>query len=367
MVVIGILALALTLAQRANSEDAVVPERIVFLGSSSTDGFTYPMLVRQALAEANLPVPVIINAGAGGNTTAQILARVERDVIKHRPTRCFVQPGGNDGSHKTSVEDFTKTLRTILQKLKDQRIATVLMTLNCLPVKDPAKAELIAGYNAAIRTLAAEFQCPIGDVYGVMKAAADKGEVISEPDGGHPNYEGYRLLARAVLDVMGHEKLPVPAVLKVDLMPGIIAEWKILAVPDKKAKALTAEQIKALAPNDDWKALSLPETEAAGQWWTDQARKEGYAVSLKKLAGAAPGYIGYAKVTREKAESAFFNTGAHLKTVWLNGEKIFQSKDWTGYHAGKERIPIKLNAGDNIVVIETGEAFFTSITADDQW
>ena len=33
-------------------------QRIVFLGDSITDGFTYPLLVRQALAEAHRPVPV---------------------------------------------------------------------------------------------------------------------------------------------------------------------------------------------------------------------------------------------------------------------------------------------------------------------
>lgn len=46
------------------------PQRIVFIGDSITDGHTYPLLVRQALAEAHKPVPVCINAGISGDTAA---------------------------------------------------------------------------------------------------------------------------------------------------------------------------------------------------------------------------------------------------------------------------------------------------------
>ncbi len=34
---------------------------------------------------------------------------------------------------------------------------------------------------------------------------------------------------------------------------------------------------------------------------------------------------------------------------------------------GKERIPAELKAGRNVSVIETGDAFFLSVTDDDQW
>ncbi len=339
-------------------------DRIAFLGSSSTDGFTYPMLVRQAIAEAQLPVPEFINAGVGGNTTSQMLARIERDVISRKPSICVVQPGGNDAAHNTSAGNFSTSLRGILTRLQEARIDTRLLTLNCVPCKEAERMPLTTAYNNAVRTLAAEFKCPVGDVYGSMKAARARGENLIEADETHPNYEGYRLMSRVVLDLLGHGALTVPSVLKVDAHPGVIAEWKIRAIADAASPALTREQVATLRPQADWKTLTIPESEPQTHWWGEQTRQEGFALSLKRVAGPAAKYIGYAKVVCDRPQAACFNTGGHLQAVWLNGETIFQALEWTGYHAGKERIPVQLRSGENTVVIETGAEFFASLTAE---
>ena len=67
-----------------------------------------------------------------------------------------------------------------------------------------------------------------------------------------------------------------------------------------------------------------------------------------------------------KPRTVYFNTGAHLQTIWLNGKRIYKSEGWTGWHAGKERVAAELNAGKNTIVIETGSAFFLSITEADK-
>ena len=73
-------------------------------------------------------------------------------------------------------------------------------------------------------------------------------------------------------------------------------------------------------------------------------------------------------VVRSKTNrKAWLNTGAELKTVWLNGEKLYESKGWTGWHPGKERIRIKLRKGDNRIVIESGRAFSINITDKRIW
>ena len=64
----------------------------------------------------------------------------------------------------------------------------------------------------------------------------------------------------------------------------------------------------------------------------------------------------------------FFNTGARLLSIWLNGEKIFESNNpWAGWHPGKERIPARLRAGRNQIIIESQDAFFLSITSERDW
>ena len=56
-------------------------QRIVFIGDSITDGFTYPLLIRQAIAEAGRPVPTCIDAGVASDTARLMRKRVERDVL----------------------------------------------------------------------------------------------------------------------------------------------------------------------------------------------------------------------------------------------------------------------------------------------
>jgi hypothetical protein len=95
----GILALSLLrLLAPSRAEESRQP-RIVFVGDSITDGHTYPQLVRQALAEAGKPVPVIINAAIAGDTARGMRLRIERDVLVHRPTLVTLSVGINDVLH----------------------------------------------------------------------------------------------------------------------------------------------------------------------------------------------------------------------------------------------------------------------------
>ena len=136
---------------------------------------------------------------------------------------------------------------------------------------------------------------------------------------------------------------------------------------EKGAPPLDEKTAGAVAADASWKTLTLPESDPQENWWMDQVRREGYALSVEKLLGQAETHVGVASVRTDKEKQAFLNTGVHLKTVWLNGKKVFQSTGWTGFHAGKERIPVTLKAGDNAIVIETGSQFSLNITDELLW
>jgi hypothetical protein len=64
----------------------------------------------------------------------------------------------------------------------------------------------------------------------------------------------------------------------------------------------------------------------------------------------------------------WFNPGANTQTVWLNGTKIYdQGTVWHGWHPGKARVPARLRAGHNHIVIESLNSFFLSITDVPDW
>lgn len=73
---------------------------IVALGASNTEGFgvgaanAYPAVIHRLLGARGIDVHVV-NAGISGNTTAEMLARLERDVPAQARVVLF-QPGGND-------------------------------------------------------------------------------------------------------------------------------------------------------------------------------------------------------------------------------------------------------------------------------
>ena len=60
----------------------------------------WPELLRAAL-QARMPGRgfAVVNAGVGGNTSREGLARIERDVLAHRPDWVLVEFGGNDATH----------------------------------------------------------------------------------------------------------------------------------------------------------------------------------------------------------------------------------------------------------------------------
>jgi lysophospholipase L1-like esterase len=361
-VVLGVLVVPLKAAEPTAKLDL---QRIVFVGDSITDGHTYPLLIRQALAEAKKPVPVCINAGVAGDTAAGMRKRLERDVLPHRPTLVTLSVGINDVLHKVKLADFESDVEAIADKLAAKKFPLLIFTTTVLGPKHADADKALADYNAVLVGVAKSHGCRVAEINSAMAAARKAGKELLEPDQVHLSFEGYRVMTRTILDALGHESVAVPAELKVEPLPGLVREWRVRGAPDA-GTMLDEKTVAALKP-EGWKIYTLPEKDTLSAWWPEQERRRGFAQSLDKLAGPAKRYQAVAIVEAEKPRSVFFNTGAQLETIWLNGKRIYKNEGWTGWHAGKERISARLEAGKNTVVIETGPAFFLSITDDSDW
>ncbi|MGD0090581.1 MAG: GDSL-type esterase/lipase family protein [Planctomycetota bacterium] len=360
------LPLALQAGQPAPQVD-LRGQRLVFLGDSITDGFSYPLLIKQALEEAHLTPPVLICAGIGGDTAAGMAQRLERDVFVHKPTFVTLSAGINDVLHKVAPADYEKSAESIAAQLKARGIPLLILTTSILGPKCGDADKQLEAFNAALRSLAQRESYRLAEVNRLMNKARDEGLEALEEDHVHPNYQGHRVMARAVLDALGYADVPVPKDLKVTLMPGVVREWKIRAAP-AKSKPLDEMAAAALKPDAAWIPYSLPEKEPVAVWWLNQERQRGLAVSLERALGKAETYWGMAEVEAERARPAFVNTGAGLKAVWLNGKRIYQADaQWKGWHPGRERLPVELAAGKNTLLIETGKEFFLSITETNDW
>jgi hypothetical protein len=259
-----------------------------------------------------------------------------------------------------------KTYQLLTEGLKKEKISLLILTTTVLGPKHEAEDEKLADFNAALCRIAEKYGAKIADVNGPMARARADGQDLMEADQVHLNFAGYRLMARAVLDALGRAKVAVPDKLKLEPMPGLVREWRVKAFAEKPPE-LTEKTIAELAPDDSWKPYALPEKDAVPMWWLNDERQRGFAVSLPTLVSPAKEYRAVAIVEAKKAGKVFFNTGAQLESVWLNGKRIYHNEGWTGWHAGKERVPAELREGRNTVVIETDGPFFLSVTDNDDW
>ena len=72
-----------------------------------------------------------INAGVGGNTSREGLARIKTDVLAHRPDYVLVQFGGNDATadsaRHVTLEEYAENLEKIRKSVVEETGATVAL------------------------------------------------------------------------------------------------------------------------------------------------------------------------------------------------------------------------------------------------
>ena len=211
-------------------------------------------------------------------------------------------------------------------------------------------------------------------VYNLYKNSDTAGQLVDK-DEKYSTFEGYRVIARSVLNSFGYSHLKVPNKLRFKMLPGVIREWYATDTISR-SDLLTADKVKMLNYKN-WDKIHLPQPAhdkiakrllVAHQTYPIQARSLGVAMGITR---------DYRNKTRAVAEifsevdsNKFINLGEDIKSVWLNGKKIdkeFMGIYVDGRHPGFYRLPIKLKQGTNILVIEAYNSFFVSITDKIDW
>lgn len=187
--------------------DAGEPLTIVALGSSSTEGAgasspqaNYPNRL-EALLRADLPgVELrVINAGKSGETTQDMLARMDSDVLIHDPDLVIWQAGGNEVLQGRDPATFLGQMREGLRRLREAGIEVVLMDNQRAPRILDAPAH--GRFDTAMLLLAQEERVPLFARSRLMRgwqaAGLPPADVLAA-DGLHHNDRGYACLAEAL-------------------------------------------------------------------------------------------------------------------------------------------------------------------------
>ncbi len=381
---LGLLFMLMTTDSHAENTKTL-PTRIVCFGDSMTDGDTYPQIIMQSFHEAGGPVPTCICSGVGGDTVAMMNARFDKTVAIFKPDMVTVCEGTNDAFGNVSTEDYARSLRSIVAKIKAIGARVLLLTPSeCVTRHGKTEAEKDAflqkveshleAYDAVVRAVAAENSCPLAENRRLMKEALHEGKTIFVEDGTHPNYAGQSLMARSILDALGRQDVPLPKKFDPKPVPGLVEKWMLRLSPlDAKNQPvhLTNDSIAKLTPDASWTACEVPEKKPAAdspEIWIEQMRRNGAVMKTEDIIGKGQLGQGVAEIASTEGGQAFIQIGMGVASVWLNGVKIHdQMKAWTGAHPGKDRLAVTLAKGNNTIVIEFKDNFFLAVTPTMIW
>lgn len=159
---------------------------IVFLGDSLTAGArlrdeeTYPALLADRLSFE------VVNAGRNGDTSADALARFDRDVAARSPTVVVVLIGGNDGLRRGSVAAARRNVTRIIERVVEIGAVPVLIGFDM--------GFFGAGFTAFLEEVADDTGALYLDdvIDDVLRTPSLKADQV------HPNEAGHERIAAAL-------------------------------------------------------------------------------------------------------------------------------------------------------------------------
>ena len=170
---------------------------VVAFGDSLTAGYqmgeadSYPAQLARSLGRE------IVNRGVSGNTTADGLARLDRDVLSESPGVVLLSLGANDMLRKQPIDDTFANLRAIVDRIQARGALVILIGVEGYP--------LVHGdYGPRYRELARETGCVyvpdmLDDVFGDPALMYDQI---------HPNAKGYAKIAARLESEVGRYLKP---------------------------------------------------------------------------------------------------------------------------------------------------------------
>ncbi len=142
----------------------------VTMGDSLTSGYRDPgpaWPVRLDTMDANLKL--LNNAGVPGDTTADMRARFDREVLAYKPNVVFILGGTNDLGYKVSQATTIANLRAMVVAAKAKGIRVFLMTIP--PDSYTGMSPQIDSLNAAITRLANAYSVVVVDIHAPLSTS----------------------------------------------------------------------------------------------------------------------------------------------------------------------------------------------------
>lgn len=334
--------------------------RIVFVGDSLTDGSAWPDWVVETLATNGTPGLRLFNAGVAGNTSAQVYARLQADVLSLQPDLVVLCIGTNDVNTGVTLDAYRQNLAAIAKAVREQGARMLLLTPPAMG--DAKRNETLHLVDGVIRDVAAQYGCAVTDVHAAFEHGLTEGKALLGPDGVHHRIDGWRTMARSTLDALG---CPAPLVEKTRLYPGTITDW--WCGPQLEWKSGQPYPQPETDPQFDpakagwthWDGAALRDA----SWWQTCWIDRGCVLPLGSVTPVA-GKAAFAMTTIKaaRAKTVLLRIGGSPPVmVWLNGVLVCDGTKLHGYHPDADRLEVKLRRGTNRLAVFSTWMFHIAI------
>lgn len=145
------------------------------------------------------------NLGIRGNTSRDVLARIDNDLSlrlgKAIDERVVISFGVNntlleEGVPRVSLDESVENLTEIIQIVKTKYS---LLIVGLLPVDDKQQNIRIKSINDAYKLIAEKLEIPFVDVFEQLESNHNYRSEIKKTDGAHPKSQGYDNITQAIL------------------------------------------------------------------------------------------------------------------------------------------------------------------------
>ena len=440
---LGAVLIAVVTTTVAASESNLLAgvQRINFVGDSLTDGAAWTDWVLETLKANGYPHLIKQDAGVAGDNAPQLKVRFRHDVVEQLPDLVVLNIGMTD---REPVEEYRHDVEWMVQLVQQSKAKLLLLYPPgvCDP-KDPTRDARVVAHVEVLRELAKQYDCPLVDLHaafaGGTKAvsreeqtavaapnltaaeAARTSRILWGPDGVHHTINGWRTMARCVLDALGCH---APLIEKISLFPNSITDWYVSpaiawsnsvstvprlwsttyigptitwsnGTPDSAWSNAVPVSVKNIPPNYDPTAVSsriypVPPEIPAGfdplkagwhkydreaniaktSWWQKCWLERGGIMPMgQETMKDKPGEPSYNSGAFSLAfiqsdhdrQTTLHVGGSPPYAVWLNGKLVWNGQFLHGHHPSADRIKVTLHKGENHILVFTNWLFYISV------
>jgi lysophospholipase L1-like esterase len=186
-------------------------EGIAFLGDSITaygagTAGGYVNLIISGLKTSGVKIGVA-PAGVPGNTSTDMLQRLDSDVLSKKVNWMTLSCGVNDVANGIPFDKYKENITTIVDKAQAAGLRVMILTTTMIreDQKNEFNQKLVA-YNDFLKSLATQKQCLLADLNTVMQdqiASTPHAGNLLTVDGIHMNFFGNQMMAVGVLKAFG--------------------------------------------------------------------------------------------------------------------------------------------------------------------